>query len=912
MAEPIGAVADLHAGVRELAVRLRDAAGRGEATDAFLLACGISQVVEDWWEATDSNARRLTALAGERGVARRGLRLGVDASNALLRTAAGHAAACLRTDARQSTTTLAELVVARLNEPSLQRPLPQPVLDLVHRLTAQAASERLPRALTAAVTRPPSCFRSFDQHPRDCVELARRLALEYDLLDAPVLVLGVRTSGTYLAPLIAAALRASGVRGAQSATVRPGGRLPTAALRRARNRAATGLVAVVDDPPTTGGSMAEVVRAVRGHRFPPARVVALYASFDGGAPRRLPPDLPRVILPPEAWHIRTLLGEDSVRALVRAALPDADRVEMRSETPGLPTRDRHLAVQVSALVHDESGLHELELVAEGAGTGYFGRHAVEVAERLAGRVPEVLAVHDGVLLRTDGRATTARNAPAADVAAYVAARAARLRVAEDRTAALCGRQPAWEISARILSAGFGRLAPAVRPFLIDPTLRRMLRAETPALTDGRTAISEWIAQPDDGGARKTEFDEGCFSHLDLACYDPAFDLAGAAILRPGGESALLEAYAALGGPGLDRARWYVYQCVQAWNLERVGAADDGSAAAAAAVDPRRARARAAQRFFGGLFLGDVEIEPEGPWVVLDVDGVLELDFGGTPTTTLAAMRALRALRAHGYRVLLATGRSIPEVRDRCAAYRLAGGVGEYGSAFYLAENDDVATLPEAAAVDGQRKALMDDVRGMPGLRMDELYRHGVRVFGSSAGGGRRGLTEPVLRRMSGAHPAFAAVPGQAQTDFVPTGVDKSLGVRTLLKELGGDHEPVALAVGDAAVDLGMLQMAELGFVLGHAPAAVRAPGVARTRAPYQAGLAEAVGRLLGHPPGGCPLCAVPRLTAAERLVATLLSVGEDGRRGLVPALARLAALRTGRAECPAAAVGPGSRGASWR
>ena len=910
MPEPIGAVADLHAGVRELASWLRNAAKRGEATDAFLLTCGLSQVIEDWWEAGDSNARRLTALAGERGLARRGLRAGVDASNALVRTVAGHAAVCLRADVRLLTTTLADLVVARLAEPSEPRPLPQPVLDLVHRLTAQAASGRLPRGLTAALARPPSCFRSFDQHPRDCVDLAWRLALEYDLLDAPVLVLGVRTSGTYLAPLIAAALRASGVRGAQAATVRPGGPLPAAELRRVANQAASGLVAVVDDPPTTGGSMARVVRAVRGRGLPPPRVVALYASFDGAVPRRLPGDLPRVVLPPEAWHIRTLLDESSVSALVRAAVPDADRIEVRSEVPGLPTRDRHLAVKVSALVHTGSDVRELELVAEGAGTGYYGRHAGEVAERLAGRVPEVLAVHDGVLLRSGGPATTARDAAAADVAGYVAARAERLRVAEDRAGALRGRQPAWEISARILSAGFGRLAPAVRPFLIDPVLQRMLRAATPALTDGRTAISEWIAQPEEGGVRKTEFDEGCFSHLDLACYDPAFDLAGAAILRPGAERALLEAYAELGGPGVDRARWYVYQCVQAWNLERVGSATGYGGPGGADPDPRRARARAAQRFFGDLFLGDVEIEPEGPWVVLDVDGVLELDFGGTPAPTLAAMLALRALRAHGYRVVLATGRSIPEVRDRCAAYRLVGGVGEYGAAYYVADSDDVVTLPEAAAVDGQRKALIDDVRGMPDLRLDELYRHCVRVFESTAGV-RRGLTEPALRHMSTAHPAFVPVLGQAQTDFVPTAVDKSLGVRALLKELDGVHEPVALAVGDATVDLGMLRMAELGFVPAHAPAAVRAPGVARTRAPYQAGLAEAVGRLLGHRPGGCVLCAEPRLTPAERLVATLLSVGENGRRGLAPSLARLAALRVGRAERPAA-VGSGPGGESWR
>ena len=57
---------------------------------------------------------------------------------------------------------------------------------------------------------------------------------------------------------------------------------------------------------------------------------------------------------------------------------------------------------------------------------------------------------------------------------------------------------------------------------------------------------------------------------------------------------------------------------------------------------------------------------------------------------------------HGYQPVLATGRSLDEVRDRCTAYGLAGGVAEYGAFVYLSQNGEVHSLPVPA--DAQRAA----------------------------------------------------------------------------------------------------------------------------------------------------------------------------------------------------------------
>lgn len=648
-----------------------------------------------------------------------------------------------------------------------------------------------------------------------------------------------------------------------------------------------GFVAVVDEPPTTGRSMALVGGAVR-RELAPARVIGLYAAFEGPAPRMLPADMPCVVLPPEAWHIRNLLNEPSLDAMVRAAFPDGDVIEVCAESPGLATRERHLGVQVTAKFRTaHGGFRETELRAEAAGIGYLGGHARAVAERLEGHVPPVHALHDGVLLRGRGVPVKAELVTAAEVAAYVATRRERLHVPRDRSGRLRGRRPAWQVGARILSPGFGRLAPALRPLLVDPALRALLTSAAPCLTDGRTAFGAWesIGERAQDGARKTDFDEGCFGRLDLACYDAAFDLAGAAVAQPETRTALHEAYTAVTGAAPDRARWFVYEYVQAWNLERVRDTGEGR------QEARQARAQAVQRFFGELFLGDIHIEPTGPFVVLGVDGVLELDFGGVPATSRAAMGALRALRAHGFRVVLATGRSVPEVRDRCAAYRLVGGVAEYGAAAYVAETGESVALPEATVPGNARTALANALLERPALRLDHRYRWCLRASEHWPDGPARGMRGLALSRIAAAHPGFVPVIGDAQTDFVPAGVEKSLGVRALMKQLGAADEPVALAVGDTSMDLGILRMTRLAFAPAHASTAVRAAGIRRTGAPCQAGLAEAVARLIGHRPGTCALCAAPRLNPAEQLVATLLSAGERGRRGLLPAAARLAALR---------------------
>jgi len=60
-------------------------------------------------------------------------------------------------------------------------------------------------------------------------------------------------------------------------------------------------------------------------------------------------------------------------------------------------------------------------------------------------------------------------------------------------------------------------------------------------------------------------------------------------------------------------------------------------------------------------------------VVLDIDGVLDKQIFGYPSTTAAGMRALGLLHSHGRAVALNTARTVREGKEYCQAYGFVGG-----------------------------------------------------------------------------------------------------------------------------------------------------------------------------------------------------------------------------------------------
>lgn len=764
-------VTDLICGAEALAERLRDALLDEQWLDAYLLAAGIGQLVDDRLHTDPLLFDR--AASHLRGKPSGPARL----------AAAG--ASTLGTIARGGSS-LANRRLARMR---------QPLTELISRLADQImAVECAPdadlfaallRAIAPAVAsvaddrvRLPACFHSFDQHPDDVRWLVHAFMKQYPERHGPLCVVGVRTSGSYLAPLYAAAFRACGEPPADVLTYRPG--RPFLPWERAALRAvarAGGQVLIADDPPGTGTSLAASARAVAAAGVLDSQIAFLLSVFGAQEIPEVLRTWSVVVQPWDEWSIHSRLEPQPVRhALASFAGPDT---QIREVTPaGKPyaaSERAHLRARFTVeSMNRRTGEETVtDLVVEGAGLGYLGRQAVAVASAIQDRVPHVYGFADGLIYR-DWLPPVPHEAPdghesvtlAQTVASYVYARRRALPAPLASADRLGGRSTVWEVAAKVLSGQYGRLALPSRPLVLEPLMRRLLGHEHPAVLDSKTHLRHWLQDPSAAGElRKVDFYQRTFGHLDLLCYDPVFDLAGAAADPPsyGFQEELREAYQQVSGDRADGERWLMYRLAELW---RLGKADDLDA-----FDVQQRSAAAVHDYLAELYLRDL-LPGAGPLCAIDLDGVLECGELGFPATSPTGMLALRTLIAHGYRPVLVTGRSMPEVRDRCQAFGLAGGVSEYGAALYH-DGDTVDLRPSASSV------LLDQIRrqlsGHADITLDPRYRYAVRA--------RRGngpLPAEILAEIRAIGGTDVEIhPGDGQTDIVPAEIDKGTGLRAL-------------------------------------------------------------------------------------------------------------------------------------
>src|SRR3954447_25055408 len=266
--------------------------GCDDALDAFLLAAAIWQLLEDRRDRDVGGVRRAAGGVGGAGAAP--LRAARRAGYALRSMRPGErAVARLAGEAGALTEALAAGAVAG----------GAPSADPSALLGALAGR---PQAVRPSIARLPACFHSFDQHPADCVALARRFAARGTDRPEPLAVLGLRTSGSYLAPLVGAALRAEGFADVAVSTRRPGRPLRR---RRALRRAAR--VLVCDDPPRTGKVLRTAVRQLGRAGVSGDAITLVLARFEAGEPFD---GRDEVTLPYEDWHVHAHLTTDAVRA----------------------------------------------------------------------------------------------------------------------------------------------------------------------------------------------------------------------------------------------------------------------------------------------------------------------------------------------------------------------------------------------------------------------------------------------------------------------------------------------------------------------------------------------------------------------------------------------------------------------
>src|SRR5262249_7049758 len=276
----------------------------------------------------------------------------------------------------------------------------------------------LPAGLAARRVGVPAAFRSQDLSLEDFLEITARFVDAFPCRERPLVVVGLRTAGSYFAPLVRAVLAGRGCADVAAGTLRPRrgvARGDRAVLERAALRGALALV--VDEPPDTGGTVSAVVALLRRSGLPDDRVVALLPThpsrrdWQTGSEAMPLAGMRLLTLEPEAWHkVRSFATERVEERLQEyfhprgytgcsvLASPAAERFnEQLASGSEQKFHTRLKRVDAVSLIAAD-GRHERRYVlAKSVGRGWLGYHAFLAAQALCEFVPPVLGLRDGLL-----------------------------------------------------------------------------------------------------------------------------------------------------------------------------------------------------------------------------------------------------------------------------------------------------------------------------------------------------------------------------------------------------------------------------------------------------------------------------------------------------------------------------------
>jgi len=757
---------------------------------------------------------------------------------------------------------------------------------------ARLAQVSLPADLGGRYLNVPSPFRRLDMSHHDVLAMGRLLIERLPDRARPVVLVGLRTSGSYFTPLIRAQLEAEGYDAVSVLTIEPNkgaGRAERRALERHAGEG--GIAVVVDDPPDTGGTVYAALSIARRAGFAEDRLRVLVPAHPS---RRRPMAEAReglvIVLDPERWHKRRMLEPGRVSARLNdyfaaqgltvtrvTASGSAKAINDRLDAASLSGRGSHLKRVFEVRLEARDGSASARLIlAKSTGWGWLGYHGFLAGQRLAGHVPPLLGLRDGLVYMEWVTQPAARvperddrEARIAAAASYVAARTRSLRLTTLSEAGMdLNRQNnGIRLVEKALSRAYGR-------FLVDtlrrPRLSALLRRQPsplPTFIDGNMRSSEWVTGED--GLLKTDYEHHGMGKAGLNVTDPAFDLADAMLdlgLDREEAGVLVRRYREASGDETVEARLFLNKLLAGiWNLNQ--AQEEIVAARGDATAQQRAHERFMRAWAfltvetafhcGAPFAARKTPAWTAPLVALDIDGVIDLRRFGYPCTTAAGMEALSLFKAHGVSVAVNTARSLPEVKAYCAAYGLSGGIAEYGACLW----DAVAGKSEALISDEtltQLESLRRHLRQLPGVFLDERHRYSVRAF--TYRDKPDGLLSSLVRSMK-ASPvgdgAVAPLPGLViervmaelgldrlsyhhtviDTTIIAREADKGSGLAALRDRV---LEPGAetIAVGDSKPDLAMFRIASRSY----APANISCGAQARdlgcriVAEPFQSGL----------------------------------------------------------------------------
>jgi hydroxymethylpyrimidine pyrophosphatase-like HAD family hydrolase len=854
-------------------------------TNIFLLSCGLLNCVDEYLRGPTLRlpARLATTRVG-RGAARLVETVSEKPwSGRTVRRWREHWLACLNDFL---------LPIVRL-----QAAEPAHFADVGRRLMSLLESP-LPLDLRGSRIGTPTPFSRLDLTQKDFSVLGESFVRRYPDRTQSILIAGLRSSGSYFAPLLRAFFEAEGYKTVTLLTIEPNKGASRREMKELKRFAERGYLAlIVDDPPYTNRTIFAALDIARRAGFAPSKVKFLVPTHP--AKRTWFSTLPEdsvITLQPEQWHKWALL---ELRA-VELQLAEYFRSE---DFASVTVVSSHRADEINATLQqipcDERGARlkrafEIELttlegeketkyvLAKSVGWGWLGYHAFLIGHRLSGYVPPILGLRDGILYmewisQPIVESVKERRELIETSASYVAARVRHLNLGTDSGAGtdLKRYNDGTRLLEKVLSRAYGRV---LTDMLMQSRLGKLMRQRPcpfPTLIDGNMHRSEWVL-----GARglfKTDFEHHGMGKSSLNVTDPAYDLADTILnfaLSPAEENDLLRRYITESGDVTVEQRLFMYKLLAGISAMKV--AHEQLFASPRGKDAQHEFHRRfmsawnfltieAARHCGSQCRPRADLQWSAPIIVLDIDGVLDQRVFGFPCTTAAGAEALSLLSAHKFSVALNTARSAAEVRDYCKAYSLAGGIAEHGSYIWDAVRKRERVLISAETV-RQLRELRHHLQGIPGVFLDDRHQYSIRAFtyrekplgviqsllsaarSSSIGDGAVGpisthivhqlLKDLRLDRLTFHHTMI-------DTTIVAKETDKGTGL-VALRDWVLAEDAETIAVGDTEHDLSMFRVASGSF----APSNIgcrrqaRLLGCEISHYPYQRGLLDIIDKIV--------------------------------------------------------------------
>jgi hydroxymethylpyrimidine pyrophosphatase-like HAD family hydrolase len=784
-----------------------------------------------------------------------------------------------------------------------------------------------PGKLLDSRPRIPAAFHAQDLTHFDMLTLGDKFISRFPDRSRPVSIVGLRTAGTYFALLLQAHFSLKGYQDVSSTTIRPKsgvGYWESLRLRKAAGKKA--LVIVIDEPGGTGTTYARAVDQIRKAGIARENIVLLLPVHPTVRDWAEKPGYLRLsrfcILPlePEEYHKQALLRLGPVRAQLQQYFQNSPYTEiavretyrsaridrMLQAVSEEKSQNRFKKVYEVCLQRDTGERETRFILVKSVGWGWLSYHSFLAGERLKEYVPTVLGLRNGLLFtewwgNDNDMRRHRREVHPKFAARYIADRVNKLSLPEDATADLAreGRHFGCEQAVEYLARAYGgRSVAGLRRIRVRQQFAD-LTSPCPTFTDARMQPLEWTSSF--GSAFKSDYEHHGMGKYELSNTDPAYDLADFILnfrLSPTEEESFVQHYVNHSGDTdvhrrlffskFQAGTWamtsalmnlvdqrlvhrhdeYHRRYIDAWNFLTINA----TRRCAALCDMPR------------------NLTWKAPFVVLDIDGVLDKHVFGFPSTTMAGIRAISLLHRHGLTIALDTARSTTEVKAYCRAYGFAGGIAEYGAWAW-----DSITDTERVLIDYRDKEQLDELsahlRCIPGVFLNEDYIYSLRAFMYTKNG-TTSLPDPIINALISDLKLDRLQARQTSLDTAVTARRANKGAGLLsLKALAGCPDAHTHAVGDSDPDIPMFAVSQHSYApanISRARPVAKALGCIIAEGRYQVGLLQIAQKIV-HPDGKkceqCTCSAKGLGPGKSDLFPQLLEVADQGRvRRLIGAL----------------------------